>query len=163
MVRKNFSKKWSEGFKPKHTIPPPEKLTPDTWLAFTLNPCDAFQFSSLRKERYFKHVEMFIPWVKDVCDRCEFWLYPELSGLGRIHYHGYLRIPKKDLLYFYLYTVVKLTDLCTVVIKDLTDEVISELYASWEDYASKQQHLFTALRWHTNTALKASPMSSPQE
>ncbi len=158
MVRKKSSKSplWSEGYKPRNRVPDPHKLS-DGWYAFTINPCDSFQMFNLRRERFIKFIGMFIPWFNDECSHVLYYLYPELSKLGRLHFHGYLRVPRKNTNWFYTYWVPRVTSMCSIDISELKENGISKEYTNWEDYCTKQQDLFQCLKVHTNTCLKSSP------
>lgn len=114
--------------KPKNMIPNMEDADPDIWYAITLNPAKQYDVRRLNQQ-YRRLNKIYKVDAKIYSLR----LYPELSQIGRLHFHGYIKISK---VFQFYYTVIrKLLEDYTIVIKEITDE-------NWDVYCRKQQKLF---------------------
>lgn len=122
-------------YKNKHNLLSPEDVKEGVLLACTFNPKD---------QKHDKVTDRRTLIIKALCKRLafcnvEYYLFPELSRLGRVHFHGYIRL--RDISHFYLSGVPRLIDDYTIDIQNLK-EVPTSKYKSWFEYCVKQQHLW---------------------
>jgi len=120
---------------PKHDIISPEDWLSDRNKGFT--PDMAFTFSPpYRKGLPLMDLMNEYCSLFDELEHCELSVYPEMSCLGRIHFHGYIYIwDIGDILRFYHTDLQLLIQYGTVSIKVQTSE------KDWQDYVFKQRFL----------------------
>lgn len=98
-----------------------EELEANTLYAITINPVEQYPE---HKDRYKDTIHFHcFSFLNKLRKYSELELYPELSPLGRIHYHGTVKIidPVEFLLKLFQYAGVQKTTF-TVVIKHIKDE-----------------------------------------
>lgn len=135
-------------FKNSHTAPKMEDIELNQEMAFTFNPVSeadperpTLQFISVIYKKLF-----------DLAKAGGFnWLlYPEASQIGRIHFHGYIRITD---IHKWIRAVVVLKDIGTFAIKktfdlpteDEENEVKESGKEKWDKYCKKQKAIFYPL------------------
>lgn len=114
-------------YKSRNTAPALEDFKLNTGYAFTLNPCDRFQYWEIedRMIRVIRKVRNFLN-----RDYIMYKIYPEISKGGRIHFHGYIWC--NDALKLYRDAIHELGEFSTYEIDTISNEDI------WEDYITKQ-------------------------
>lgn len=126
-------------FHAKYLCVSPEDVIIDHDYAFSINfehqtnvynqKSDSFQYT--------RPLAQFKDYCKKVLMRmkgCSYKIYFEMSPLGRMHWHGYLRI--HDIHAFYTFDIQILKSYSTFVIKPITDE-------KWNAYVLKQQKIWS--------------------
>lgn len=110
-----------------------EKMHEREYYAITINPDDEHQYWHHigRLEDYVDKTKQLI--YKCTNDSAYFELIPEVSPLGRLHYHGYFKL--FDKIEFYLHSIYKLLKWAHLEIDTLSDDL------KWEDYILKQVDL----------------------
>ncbi len=122
-------------YKPQNDLPKMEDYQANTLYAITINPRLQHPDSSKRLKDVvheasfsYLHKIMLISDVK---------LYPEMSPTGRVHFHGTIKILKKNIFNFYslIHKYIGVKDpTFTLVIKQITDD-------EWKTYITKQKDL----------------------
>ena len=105
-----------------------EDIVPNGIYSFTLNPSSQFESQETRFSLMYKTIENIFD---DFFNTIHVTLYPEISKLGRIHFHGYIQIIKP--LDFYLHIIPKLMKVCTFEIDTYDGN------SKWETYITKQK------------------------
>lgn len=133
MTQKNVRAKKVTFDSSKYKLPSMEDMEPYVKYAFTFNPCDQYQHFASYTDRFTKCMSscreiftQYIPAVRVV-------LYPEISKMGRFHFHGTIEIC--DVLKFYLEGVHDLSVLGTFEI----DTIDPKSYDVWDKYCNKQR------------------------
>lgn len=113
----------------KNKFPKPEDLVLDRCYTFTYNP----------EQQYVGDVERLKKVVRHFRNKMNFSclsykVYLELSGNGRIHFHGYIKI--KEIKEFYLFAVGTMCAHASTEIDIINDDEI------WYDYITKQFHIW---------------------
>lgn len=116
-------------FKPKHTIISPEDIEYNKMYTFTLNPEKQYYADGIT--RINKIVTELEKRLMRYLDNISYVLKPEVSKMGRIHFHGIIMF-KMDKLIFYMQCIPVLIEHYTVEIDELKD------YDIWYDYITKQ-------------------------
>lgn len=118
--------------KPKHSLISPEDLETVGWYTFTINPEKQFQYEipSKRWNNCFQEIQAII---SIFIAEAEIEGFLELSKLGRIHMHGYIRF--KKIADFYL-KLPQILDRVTIEIDYITD------IETWQKYITKGKDLF---------------------
>lgn len=109
------------------TTVPPELVQVGSKYTFTLNPKEQHFGRECRFNFMYKHIFNILQCLHS----CDYVLYPEISKLGRIHYHGTIVI--NDVVEFYVYDIPFLMDRFTFEIDTITDD------DKWTKYMTKQQ------------------------
>lgn len=118
---------------------------------------DEFSISLNPTEQYYNDPDRFVLWsayvykyLKDRIKYSRLWLYPELSGKGRLHMHGYIEIDDKAK--FYLFDVPYLvqlgnTEIDTICVTTCNHEPDQEdcSVKRWLLYVKKQQSMMHPL------------------
>lgn len=126
-------------FTPKHESMPIENIVPGYWYSFSINPIDEYQYwRSLAVDR---REEMFRNYWKNFFlhqnNSYHTRLFPELSPLGRLHFHGLISFETKEhIKRFYMNDIYTLKLKCTFEIDEIEDLEI------WMQYITKQQDHF---------------------
>lgn len=112
----------------------PEEMVACTWYTITLNPKNQFfdETATRHTPRLAECIDYLyecLAYLKNV--RIE--LYPEISSLGRVHYHGILKV--YDIFEFYLKDIPMLKDICSFEI-DKIDSM-----ETWIKYCTKQKSI----------------------
>lgn len=110
----------------------------NTKYAFTINPSDDHQYWNAREHR---SVE-FEHYCQTVLDQLQFHykLYLEISGAGRLHWHGWIWFESpKEILIFYLYQVHHFIKHNMIKMSTITDE------HKWETYCTKQHEIMKVI------------------
>lgn len=111
-----------------------EKVRPGIYYALTVNLAgdDIVEF----RTKYADYVTFFYKKFK----HCVFRVYPEISPLGRLHYHGYIRFDTPDdIVMFYIDTIRSMVfeKSCDIAIAPLGD--FGDM--TWYYYCRKQKHI----------------------
>lgn len=118
-------------YKPKTDLIDYENWKIDTWYALTLNPSDKYQ--------HFESGSRLATVIKELTEvlclysHLSFQLWLEVSKKGRLHWHGYCKTEEeKDKNLFFIHGLPRLLRRCTMVIRDINDDV------EWDKYVHKQ-------------------------
>jgi len=107
-----------------------EEVINGTTYALTYAPSDRFQYWNNHTDRW-KAFEIGIrTYMLSILGTTRIKYRIELSPSGRLHLHGYITV--LDKMEFYLYTISKLEEHGTIVIKEIKDDVV------WQEYCEKQ-------------------------
>lgn len=103
------------------------------WYTFTYNPPDQPQYGELTGlEDWIKSYQMkFLQ-----CNNCDIYCVPEFSKMGRLHFHGAIRIHEG--IKFWVFDIHKLKE-GSFEIDELTDPSV------WRTYMFKQHNLILPL------------------
>lgn len=110
-----------------HQAPAPEDVIIGELYSFSFNPSRTPKDGHLGK--FINDMHTFI----DGLNNCTIDMSPELSRMGRLHFHGVITIDK--IIEFYLYDLHKLKDAGTFEIDTIQDIV------KWNEYVYKQSKL----------------------
>lgn len=117
----------TQGWKEKHKAPSPEDVDTKQLYSFNFNPIKQPKVGQLGS--YLNKI-----WDEiDGCINCTVQMVPELSRLGRLHFHGIVSIDK--IMQFYLSDIHKLMKEGTVYIDTIDD------LGLWNEYMFKQRTL----------------------
>ncbi len=108
-----------------------EDMVKNEPYALTLNPEKGYTSIPKNIETLLRCIDL---------DACSMELYPEISPIGRYHWHGRLWV--HNILSFYLYVIPKLKDKFTFEIDTISEDDV------WKIYCTKQSHL-----WECKTKL----------
>jgi len=132
-------------YSPKHEICDPQDWISEKGLESTM----AFTFSPPPSTAPFMEQFNSVCTIFDELEHCELSVYPEISSLGRLHFHGYIFIwDRDDVIPFYLTDLPFLMKYATICIKVITSN------DDWLEYISKQKFLMIdyckkcGLRYH---------------
>lgn len=103
----------------------PETVSVTNWYTLTINP----EIQLFGDPDRFVLVSSYVYGALKKINHIECYLYPEISGKGRIHFHGKIRI--SDIPDFYLYGVYKLFLIGHTEIDTIKDMVV------WDTYITK--------------------------
>lgn len=128
-------------WKAKHSVPKMEDIVLKKEYAITYNPqCQHDDRKKILPDRLNRCIQE----LNSLLRECDSWvilrLYPELSPLGRVHFHGTLIF--KDIVNSYMYVIRKLTQNGTLCIKPIQEALPESKYKNWHDYCTKQKSLF---------------------
>lgn len=119
-----------KGSNAKCTFLKPENIVEGTIYAFTYNP-------STQPYRDGIGPNPIKFWWDNIVDEfneykyCELMLYPEISSMGRLHFHGVIII--LDTAKFYYYTVPEMVKNASIEMDTVKDELV------WYEYCTKQE------------------------
>ncbi len=116
---------YPKSYKPLHSLPQLETVSSEIEYTFNLNPSMQYKVNrfTMQKKKLFKILD-------ESSDIIYFELYPELSSVGRFHWHGTILI--KNPFLFYRDYVMKLADHYSIKIDTIEDRKV------WDKYSMKQ-------------------------
>jgi len=105
----------------------PETVSVTTWYTLTINP----EIQLFGDPDRFMLVSSYVYGALKKINHITCQLYPEISGKGRIHFHGRIRI--HDITDFFIYGVYKLFNIGHIEIDTISDSEV------WEKYITKSK------------------------
>lgn len=125
----NIKPQYTKPAAKKHRLSllPLESIQIDAKYTFNLNMSDEFETLLQNVEQYKYFLKKYIS------PYCTFELFPELSPLGRLHYHGYITFYDSLKLVDFYFSIRTFMSYCAMKIGHLNDDKI------WDDYIFKQQ------------------------
>jgi len=107
------------------------------WYAISINPDDSHQY--MTEKEYTKRLKLFVDNQKIILNRIlqplKYELYLEVSPVGRLHWHGYIKYNNIETLKrFYLTQVIKL--------KHISTFEIDTMNGKWDAYVVKQYKIW---------------------
>lgn len=114
---------------------PFEKMSPNIKYAFTLN------VASDGGGNLGERVANYIAFCKKYMQHCKFIIYPEISKIGRLHYHGYIWFSTYEDIFLFNMNVMPL--LATEKYGDIEIDTIQQEFGNiyWYCYIRKMKHL----------------------
>jgi len=117
--------------KNRHTLLAPEEIELDAWYTFNLNPAEQ-DLGEVVPNRRWSVVRTEIQLLIDLLKGSEIEGCLELSRMGRIHMHGWIKFT--DITEFYM-RIPKVLNRATLEIDTIANP------ETWEKYTRKQNHL----------------------
>lgn len=125
--------KKTDFYKPKNSNINIEDIEYNHWYAITINPQK--QYYNKGYLRYSDVMQEITKLLNQYIGEIEYFMYMEVSKLGRLHFHGYIKY-KKDLDLVYMTLIPDLVDKYSFEIDYINDPDI------WAEYISKQTECF---------------------
>lgn len=120
-------------YKPRNDNIDMENIELNKWYSITINPEKQFEKDGyLRYTSVLKHVQRVL---NEYTSNIEYYLKMEVSKLGRVHFHGWVKY-RKDISMIYICLIPKLISIATISIDYIDDPDI------WHDYVTKQCKCF---------------------
>lgn len=126
----------------------PETVSVTEWYTITINP----ETQLFGDPDRFMLVSSYVYGKLKNINHIECYLYPEISGKGRIHFHGKIKII--DVIDFYLYGVYKLMLIGHIEIDTIKDVKV------WDTYMTKSCPMMASLCRSTPTNVYLSEVLS---
>lgn len=133
-------------FKRKHTSIKPEDLILNKEYAFSYNPKEQLGITCIKYTHHKRFINTYHDWVNNMhklfkkLQGCNICVVLEVSQLGRLHFHGYIRVKNKFL--FYVKDIPYLMSLGTIAIVPINEP------DEWKKYLCKQEHVFKKTHDH---------------
>lgn len=108
-----------------------EKIEVGTKYAFTISPQKDFGLVGID---YYTKAMGYMAMKINKLSNCDIFIYPELSKLGRLHFHGWIKII--HVLYFYLTDIKVLCDIGSFEIDTISEP------DKWLTYVTKQNKIY---------------------
>lgn len=106
-------------------------------FSLTISPDDSFQYFG-KEDRFILFVAETVRWLKLHLNNSNVTLFPELSGRGRLHWHGWIEVPKIRIREFYLFDVLRLQSMGHIEL----DSCLQETHDVYDCYVRKQRSIF---------------------
>ena len=126
--------------KPRNISIKPEDIILNKQYAFSLNPNEQIGISCQKYVYFKRYVNTYHDWVNQqekfikTIKGAEIDVVIEVSQLGRLHFHGYIKIINPFL--FYIKEIPLLKHHGTFVIKEIKEPEV------WKEYLKKQSKIF---------------------
>lgn len=114
----------------------PENVVVDRAYSITLNPSDNQYYNEEVHNRFNLWTASVYTFLKTL-KYCDLYLFPEISGKGRLHMHGLIKI--KLVAEFYAHDVARLQMFGNTEVDTVNDEAV------WEKYCTKQVNVLREL------------------
>lgn len=128
----------------------PEDVERQQFYAFTLNPCDRFQFVKFKDTDRFSNFKYSMISIMQKFFTCDYRFWIEMSNKGRLHLHGKVKFTDNmQILHFYNFlhrceNLGLMTFMFSNIGEALSDQK-KKIYKNWTTYCKKQMDFWSKI------------------